>query len=100
MLTRFRPTVRLRLTLLYGGLFLIAGALLLTSNYFLVRRSITLDSAERHERVERFLDESVRLHEERLPNPDHLVGGRPFSEVFEEAQRQFVEDTTRELVVQ
>jgi signal transduction histidine kinase len=99
MLTRFRPSVRLRLTLLYGGLFLIAGALLLTFNYFLVRRSITLDSAERHERVERFLDETG-LHEERLANPDHLVGGRPFRDVFEEAQRQFVDDTTRELVVQ
>jgi signal transduction histidine kinase len=99
MLTRFRPTVRLRLTLLYGALFLLAGALLLTFNYFLVRRSITLDSTERHERVERFLDESVG-HQERLPDPDHLVGGRPFSEVFEEAQRQFVDDTTRELVTQ
>src|SRR5918996_121209 len=99
MLARFRPTVRLRLTLLYGGLFLIAGALLLTFNYFLVRRSITLDSTDRHERVERFLDEAG-LHEERLANPDHLIGGRPFREVFEEAQRQFVDDTTRELVVQ
>jgi signal transduction histidine kinase len=99
MLTRFRPTVRLRLTLLYGGLFLLAGALLLTFNYFLVRRSITLDSTERHERVERFLDEAG-LHEQRLANPDHLVGDRPFRDVFEEAQRQFVDDTTRELVAQ
>jgi len=99
MLTRFRPTVRLRLTLLYGGLFLLAGALLLTFNYFLVRRSITLDSAERHQRVERFLDEAS-LHEERLADPDHLVGGRPFRDVFDEAQRQFVDDTTRELVAQ
>jgi signal transduction histidine kinase len=89
----------LRLTLLYGGLFLVAGALLLTFNYFLVRRSITLDSSERHERVERFLDEAG-LHAERLVDPDHLVGGRPFRDVFEEAQRQFVDDTTRQLVVQ
>ncbi len=36
----FRPTVRLRLTLLYGGLFLIAGAVLLTVNYALVRRGL------------------------------------------------------------
>jgi signal transduction histidine kinase len=35
-----RPTVRLKLTLSYGGLFLVAGALLLTVNYALVRRSI------------------------------------------------------------
>jgi signal transduction histidine kinase len=38
-----RPTVRLRLTLLYGGMFLAAGAVLLTVNYALVRRGI--DSA-------------------------------------------------------
>jgi len=35
-----RPTVRLKLTAAYGGLFLLAGALLLTVNYALVRRSI------------------------------------------------------------
>jgi signal transduction histidine kinase len=35
-----RPTVRLKLTLSYGGLFLLAGALLLAVNYALVRRSI------------------------------------------------------------
>ena len=35
-----RPTVRLKLTLTYGGLFLFAGALLLTLNYALVRRSL------------------------------------------------------------
>jgi signal transduction histidine kinase len=72
---------------------------LLTFNYFLVRSSITLDSDERHQRVEQFLEESG-LHEQGLPNADHLVGDRPFQDVFEEAQRQFVDDTTRELVVQ
>ena len=36
----FRPTVRLRLTLVYGGLFLVAGAVLLTVNYALVRRGL------------------------------------------------------------
>lgn len=35
-----RPTVRLKLTMTYGGLFLLAGALLLAVNYVLVRRSI------------------------------------------------------------
>jgi signal transduction histidine kinase len=39
----FRPTVRLRLTLAYGGLFLLAGAILLGLNYVLVRNSL-LDS--------------------------------------------------------
>ncbi|HEV8627533.1 MAG TPA: HAMP domain-containing sensor histidine kinase [Acidimicrobiia bacterium] len=35
-----RPTIRLKLTLTYGGLFLIAGALLLALNYALVRNSL------------------------------------------------------------
>jgi signal transduction histidine kinase len=35
-----RPTVRLRLTLLYAGVFLVAGAALLTVSYILVRNNI------------------------------------------------------------
>ena len=35
-----RPTVRLRLTMTYGALFLLAGALLLALNYALVRNSL------------------------------------------------------------
>ncbi|MBI2760691.1 MAG: HAMP domain-containing histidine kinase [Chloroflexi bacterium] len=41
MPVRFQPTVRLRLTLLYGGLFFLTGALLLGLNYALVRRALT-----------------------------------------------------------
>jgi signal transduction histidine kinase len=40
----FRPTVRLRLTLAYGGLFLFAGAILLALNYLLVRNSLLKES--------------------------------------------------------
>ena len=36
----FSPTVRLKLTLLYGGLFLAAGAVLLVLNYGLVRHNL------------------------------------------------------------
>ena len=36
----FRPTIRLRLTLVYGGMFLAAGAVLLTLNYDLVQRGL------------------------------------------------------------
>jgi hypothetical protein len=35
-----RRTVRLRLTLMYGGLFLLTGAALLAITYFLVSRSL------------------------------------------------------------
>jgi signal transduction histidine kinase len=100
MPTRFRPTVKLRLTLLYGGLFLIAGALLLTFTYFLVRRSITLDSAEVHRRAEQLLGESIGSLEEEFVGAGHTIAGRRFQEVLEQAQRQFASDATRELVVQ
>jgi signal transduction histidine kinase len=36
-----RPTIRLRLTLLYAGVFLLAGAALLTVSYLLVRNNLT-----------------------------------------------------------
>ena len=38
----FRPSVRLRLTALYGALFLAAGVVLLALNYVLVRRNLPL----------------------------------------------------------
>ncbi|HEX2047134.1 MAG TPA: ATP-binding protein [Acidimicrobiales bacterium] len=37
---RFKPTIRLRLTLVYGGMFLAAGAILLAVNYALVQRGL------------------------------------------------------------
>ncbi len=37
---RFQPTIRLRLTLVYGGMFLAAGAILLALNYALVQRGL------------------------------------------------------------
>ena len=35
-----RPTIRLRLTALYGGVFLLTGAVLLTLGYFIVRHNV------------------------------------------------------------
>lgn len=40
---RLRPSVRFRLTMLYGGLFLLAGALLLAVNYGLVKSRLPSD---------------------------------------------------------
>jgi signal transduction histidine kinase len=39
-----RPTIRLRLTLLYAGVFLLAGAALLTVSYVLVRNNLTAEN--------------------------------------------------------
>jgi signal transduction histidine kinase len=55
----FRPTVRLRLTLLYGGLFLLVGAVLLVVNYFVVRRNLTVEPAVLRERIELRLGRSL-----------------------------------------
>jgi signal transduction histidine kinase len=38
-----RPTIRLRLTLVYAGVFFVAGALLLSVSYALVRNNLTVD---------------------------------------------------------
>ncbi|HEX2701465.1 MAG TPA: HAMP domain-containing sensor histidine kinase [Acidimicrobiales bacterium] len=38
-----QTTIRLRLTLLYGGLFVVAGAVLLTLNYAMVRSNLPVD---------------------------------------------------------
>ena len=56
---RFRPTVRLRLTLLYGGMFLAVGAVLLVVNYFLVRRSLSVQPSVLQERIEIRLGHSI-----------------------------------------
>ena len=41
-----RATVRLRLTLLYAGVFFVAGLLLLSVSYVLVRNNLTVDPAQ------------------------------------------------------
>ncbi|GAB3990037.1 HAMP domain-containing sensor histidine kinase [Actinoallomurus acanthiterrae] len=43
---RPEPTIRVRLTLLYGGLFLVGGLVLLTLTYFLVKNSIQHRAAD------------------------------------------------------
>jgi signal transduction histidine kinase len=68
-----RPTVRLRLTLLYAGVFLLAGAALLTVSYVLVRNNLT-------------------------PN-DVGIGG-PADEVRRAVQREVADDALHHLRVQ
>jgi signal transduction histidine kinase len=55
----FRPSVRLRLTLLYTGLVLALGALLLVANYFLVRRNLTVEPSVLRQRIELRLGHSL-----------------------------------------
>ncbi|MDP8928595.1 MAG: HAMP domain-containing histidine kinase [Actinomycetota bacterium] len=99
MPTRFQPSIKFRLTFLYGALFLLAGALLLAFNYFLVYRSIT-DPEQRQQRVESILDESLNTPAGPLSHSEELIDGRPAQEVFEQAHREFASHATRELLTQ
>ena len=51
-----RPSIRLRLTLWYGGLFLLAGSVLLALNFALVARNFPADGDDLRENVEQRFD--------------------------------------------
>ncbi len=101
----FRPTIRLRLTLVYGGMFLAAGALLLALNYALVQRSLHRETGPVGVMAgpgvgadERTAIDFVRP----APAPGQLIvsNGQPLDDVLVEFEEQLREETLRELVVQ
>ncbi|WTG93866.1 ATP-binding protein [Kitasatospora sp. NBC_01560] len=67
----FRPTIRMRLTLLYGGMFLMAGVVLLLLMYFFVRQAL-------HDVAPPKLDFSV-LDRNGNVSSVFMVGGVPMS---------------------
>ncbi len=91
----FQPTVRLRLTLLYGGLFLAVGAVLLLVNYLLVRRSLTVDPRVLQERIEIRLGHSLFT----FPAPP-LSAYRRLETLLREAAEGLRSDALHALVVQ
>lgn len=103
----FRPTVRLRLTLLYGGLFLAAGTVLLVLNYALVRRGLE-NQTRMGVRVEgpAFAPDSAVVAGQpftrSLPVADVLVGpdGQTVDEVLRDYQASIRNRALHELVVQ
>jgi signal transduction histidine kinase len=99
-----RTTIRLRLTLLYGGLFLVAGAVLLSLNYAMVRRNLPKDDVVFATRVP---DPSIPVpgpfgFEETLrPGTGVVINGeRVPIEVLENLPNQVREDALDELLVQ
>ena len=100
-----KPTVRLRLTLLYGGLFLLAGAVLLALNYALLQRSLERGGA---------VPVGVELPPGQVfvaPAPGPGQGpvaltepvdesGRPLSDVIREFERDVRQGTLHQLLVQ
>ncbi|HXJ66761.1 MAG TPA: hypothetical protein VNN79_23635, partial [Actinomycetota bacterium] len=91
----FRPTVRLRLTLLYGGLFLAVGALLLVVNYLLVRRSLNVQPSVLQQRIELKLGHSLFS----FPAPP-LSAYRRLETLLREAAEGLRSDALHALVVQ
>jgi signal transduction histidine kinase len=89
------PTIRLRLTVLYGVVFLITGAVLLTIGYLLVRSNLEGRHALR-EQVLRDLG---------VPSPPagHLNGfapGSQFAQVARAVQSQVTNDALHRLVIE
>ncbi|MFJ9843886.1 sensor histidine kinase [Kitasatospora sp. NPDC101155] len=68
----FRPTIRMRLTLLYGGMFLMAGVVLLLLMYFFVRQAL-------HDVAPQQFNFTVLNPNGSLSSSTVYVNGRPMS---------------------
>lgn len=96
-----RPTVRLRLSLWYAALFLLAGGMLLALNYFLIRDSFVVSPKDVSFEV------AVRLGippEQVRPEPGHergpvMVGDVPLSTLLDEIQREVTSWSLNQLAI-
>lgn len=101
----FRPTIRLRLTLVYGGMFLAAGALLLAVNYALVQRSLYRETGPVGIRVGPGVsgpDAGAIDFVRPAPAPGPLIvsTGQPLDDVLRRFEDELREKALHELVVQ
>ena len=87
-----RPTVRLRLTLVYGGLFLAAGTVLLVMNDVLVRNNLPS--------VPAFLEVVPVEPEVTVPFPPMQPRDEEIDRALQREAERFREATLNELVVQ
>jgi signal transduction histidine kinase len=106
---RRSPTIRLKLTLWYGGLFLLAGILLIAINFFMVRDSLTPAPEKARAAVaERFGIPPEALEFESMPGVlGHLplgemqryvqINGIPLPRLLDEAQRELKAEALRQL---
>ncbi|HEV8426060.1 MAG TPA: ATP-binding protein [Actinomycetes bacterium] len=100
-----RTSVRLQLTLLYGGLFLLAGAGLLAVNYALVRSQFTLPFGVRIERPPPGLPEVLRdnpgvLIVNTTPGGDRFIASAPSSGAVETVRRELEAAALHQLLTQ
>ncbi len=102
---RFRPTIRLRLTLVYGGMFLAAGAVLLALNYALVQRSLHRQTGPIGVDIEPGLLGPAPGSTDFIqpaPSPAQVVtpDGRRLDEVLDAFEAELRDQALHELVVQ
>jgi len=104
-------TIRLKLTLWYGTLFLLAGVLLIAINYFMVRDSLGVAPekaravvAERYGLDPEILEPGRRLHPPVPffgPEPEIEIqveiNGIPVTRLIEETQRELTQEALRQL---
>ncbi|MFR9724611.1 sensor histidine kinase [Streptomyces sp. MS19] len=79
----FRPTIRIRLTLLYGGMFLIAGFVLLTIIYLLAAQALNRGSDLPYDITD---GAQVRITSDVCPEISGLVSGDVFTTWVEKCQ--------------
>ena len=103
---RFQPTIRLRLTLVYGGMFILAGAVLLTVNYALVQRGLQRQTGPIGVEIDPNLagplpGETIDFVRP-APTPGQFVvsDGRPLDEVLGQFESKLRDEALHELVVQ
>ncbi len=90
---RLRPTIRLRLTLVYGGLFLAAGTVLLVVNYGLVRNNLPMPTFQEIVPAEPGVEVT-------LPFPPDEAPHEEIDRALQEEAERFRNATLNELVVQ
>ena len=96
-------TIRLRLTLWYGGFFLLAGALLVTLNFVLVSRNLPESRADLAPRIAERLgitEGDLQLRTPPAPGPRGGVRGILIEDVFQSVRAEVRSETLRQLLLQ
>jgi signal transduction histidine kinase len=105
---RLRPTIRARLTLIYGGVFLVGGIVLLALTYFLVKGNMERQNAPMKQTVIQTgkpdqggqfpdaADPSLQIFQN--VNPDTLITAGQARRVLVEAKGDYQRDTLNSLL--
>ena len=92
-------TIRLKLTLWYGALFFLAGVLLITVNFFMVRSSLTSVPEEARRVVAQRLNIPEEMLEQGGSGQHITINGIPLPMVLNEVQKELKDEALRQLVI-